>query len=97
MAVMSKTLSKLDALVGLGLYKGQIDLEKLFEDLTSLRGMMGFIDAQLRDIQLLFRSAKNRRKDIRVRDIVDKVATIYERSISKAKIELVIEGRSGVR
>jgi signal transduction histidine kinase len=94
-AVMSRTLSKLDALVALGLSKGQVDLEKLFEDLTSLRGMMGFIDAQLRDIQLLFRSAKSRRKDIRVRDIVDKVTRIYDRSISKAKIELSIEEVGG--
>jgi C4-dicarboxylate-specific signal transduction histidine kinase len=56
---------------------------------------MGFIDAQLRDIQLLFRSAKSRRKDIRVRDIVDKVTRIYDRSISKAKIELSIEEVGG--
>ena len=56
-----------------------------------LRGMLGFVDAQLRDIQLLFRSAKQRRKDIRVADVLDKVAKIYDQSMEKAGIDLDVE------
>jgi len=89
--VMSKALQKMDALIRIGSNRARIDLDKLFEDLTTLRGMLGFIDAQLKDIQLLFRSAKQRRHEIRVRDLLEKVTKIYERSIKKLRIDLEIE------
>jgi signal transduction histidine kinase len=91
MSVMSKTLQKIDDLIRAAAGKGNVDFEKLSDDLATLRGMLGFIDAQLRDIQLLFRSAKQRRREIRVRDILDKVAKIYEQTINKSKIDLEIE------
>lgn len=53
--------------------------------------MLGFIDAQLRDIQLLFRSAKQRRRDKRVKDVLDKVVKIYEQTMEKSKIDLEID------
>ena len=90
-AVMSKALQKMDVLIRIGSNKDRVDLEKLFEDLATLRGMLGFIDAQLRDIQLLFRSAKQRRREIRVRDVLEKVVKIYEQAIKKSNIELEIE------
>ena len=34
-----------------------------------------FIDAQLKDIQLLFKSSKQRRRNLFVKDILDKVIT----------------------
>lgn len=94
-SVMSKALQKMDALIRVSGGKGKIDQEKLTEDLASLRGMLGFIDAQLRDIQLLFRSAKQRRREIRVRDVLDKVAKIYEQTMQKMRIELEVEAIGG--
>lgn len=94
-SVMSKALQKTDALIRQGSTKGQLDLEKLVEDLATLRGMLGFIDAQLRDIQLLFRSAKQRRREIRVKDVLEKVVKIYEQTMRQSKIELEIEQIGG--
>lgn len=90
-AVMAKAILKIDALIRLEPGKDSVDLDKMFEDLISLRGMLGFIDAQLKDIQLLFRSAKQRRREIRVMDVLEKVAKIYEQTIKKSKIDLQIE------
>ncbi|AMP06515.1 ATP-binding protein [Collimonas pratensis] len=90
-SVMTKALEKMDGMIRVGTNRKNLDLDSLFDALATVRGMMGFIDAQLHDIQLLFRSAKQRRRDIRVRDVLDKVVKIYENSIRKAKIELEIE------
>ncbi|MED5615787.1 sensor histidine kinase [Janthinobacterium sp. P210005] len=90
-SIMNKALQKMDSIIRVGNGKAKVNFEKMMEDLASVRGMLGFIDSQLRDIQLLFRSAKQRRREIRVSDILEKVAKIYEQTISKANIEYEVE------
>lgn len=68
-----------------------LDRDELLKELQSIRGGMSFIEAQLKDIQLLFKSSKQRRKSIRVKDIVDKVERIYHRLLNKESIELSIK------
>jgi signal transduction histidine kinase len=87
-SMMQNVLSNLDYLIKDFQSGKSIDLEKVYEKLNLLRGMLGFIDAQLRDIQLLFTSAKQRRKNIRVLEILEKVERIYQKQLIKSKIKL---------
>ena len=58
--------------------------------MNSIRGSLGFVHAQLKDIQLLFTSSKQRRRNIQVRDIVEKVAKIYQNMADKEKVKVSI-------
>ncbi|WP_232422663.1 ATP-binding protein [Leptospira santarosai] len=52
---------------------------------------MGFVESQLKDIQLLFTSSKQRRRNIKVIEVLEKVVKIYERFLKKESIEFVIK------
>jgi signal transduction histidine kinase len=86
MSMMGKVFSNLDALITDLYAGGEIDKEQLLKELQSIRGGMSFIEAQLKDIQLLFRSSKQRRRNIRVIDILQKVERIYKRLMEKQRI-----------
>lgn len=89
MSFMSKALNTLDELISDSL-NDDIDNNILQEELQKLKGMLSFIEAQLKDIQLLFRSSKQRRKQIRVKDMLDKVIRIYKKQLKKEKINIEI-------
>jgi C4-dicarboxylate-specific signal transduction histidine kinase len=63
-----------------------IDKDELLKELQSIRGGMSFIEAELKDIQLLFKSSKQRRKSIRIKNIIEKVERIYKRLLTKENI-----------
>lgn len=90
-AMMSKAMMKIDGLIQKSSNRADTSLDKFFEDLTILRGILGFVDARLRDIQLLFRSTKQRRKDIRVLDLLRKVEKIYDQLLKTSNITLEVE------
>ncbi|MGR3178440.1 MAG: ATP-binding protein [Candidatus Anammoxibacter sp.] len=89
MSFMGKALNTLDELIRDSL-NDDIDNNILQEELHKLKGMLSFIEAQLKDIQLLFRSSKQRRKQIRVNDMLDKVIRIYRKQLRKDKINIEI-------
>ena len=70
---------------------GSITIDKVSEELQKLRGIFSFVETQMKDIQLLFRSSKQRRRNIRVDDILQKVVRIYKNTLTKAGIEQEIE------
>ena len=70
---------------------GSVTIDKVAEELQKLRGIFSFVETQMKDIQLLFRSSKQRRRNIRVDDILQKVVRIYKNTLTKAGIELEIE------
>ncbi|RYE26612.1 MAG: HAMP domain-containing histidine kinase, partial [Sphingobacteriales bacterium] len=90
MGIMAKVFTNLNGLVSDLMRADEIDKDKLLHDLQSLRGSLSFIEAQLKDIQLLFKSSKQRRRDIRVKETVEKVERIYARLLQKEKISLTI-------
>jgi len=63
---------------------------KITEELLKIRGIFSFVDSQMKDIQLLFKSSKQRRRAIRVSDILEKVVTIYKRTLQREKVSLKI-------
>jgi signal transduction histidine kinase len=91
MAIMGKVYANIDGLIqDIMATTDEIDRDSVLKDLQSIRGGMSFIEAQLKDIQLLFKSSKQRRKSIRVKEIIEKVERIYKRLLTKEKITLNI-------
>ncbi len=91
MGIMGKIFSNLDGLIQDLMSIDEIDRDELIKELQSIRGGMSFIEAQLKDIQLLFKSSKQRRKNIRVKEIVEKVERIYRRLLIKESINFSIK------
>ena len=87
MAIMGKALISLDGMVR-DVMHDDLDQGALEKELQSLRGMLSFIEAQLKDIQLLFKSSKQRRRNLKVKEIFDKVEHIYQRILKKEGIAL---------
>lgn len=91
MGIMGKVFTNLDGLIRDLMSTGdEIDKEELLKEMQSIRGGMSFIEAQLKDIQLLFKSSKQRRKSIKVKDIVEKVERIYRRLLKKESVQFSI-------
>jgi len=90
MGIMGKVFTNLDGLIRDLMSTDEIDKEELLRELQSIRGGLSFIEAQLKDIQLLFKSSKQRRKTIKVKDIIEKVERIYRRLLKKEAIEFSI-------
>ena len=95
MSMMSRVLQNLEGIIRDIEAGGEIEHEDLSRQLQSVYGGMSFIGRQLRDIQLLFTSSKQRRRLLDVRPLVDKVAAIYDRLLKKRKITLTIEQPRG--
>jgi signal transduction histidine kinase len=93
-AIMGKAMISIDGLIRDSMYD-DLDRTELHKELHSLRGMLSFIEAQLKDIQLLFKSSKQRRRLIRLKEVVEKVERIYRRILKKEGIELSIKESSG--
>ncbi|EKO33272.1 GHKL domain protein [Leptospira santarosai str. MOR084] len=88
---MSKVLINIDSLIKDLVSGDKIDINQLLSNLQSIRGGMGFVESQLKDIQLLFTSSKQRRRNIKVIEVLEKVVKIYERFLKKESIEFVIK------
>jgi signal transduction histidine kinase len=91
MSVMGRALISLDALIRETQREGDLNKDLVSRELTTLRGMLSFIETQLRDVQLLFKSSKQRRKDLRVKEILEKVKRLFASSLQRDGIELSIE------
>jgi signal transduction histidine kinase len=55
--------------------------------------MLSFVEAQLKDIQLLFKSSKQRRKDVRIKDVLQKVQKLFASTLTKENVSLNVEER----
>ena len=90
MLMLSKGILGIDDLIK-DCMGGSVTIDKVNEELQKLRGIFSFVETQMKDIQLLFRSSKQRRRNIRVNDILQKVVRIYKNTLTKASIKLEIE------
>jgi signal transduction histidine kinase len=94
MSVLHRGLIALDALIVQTQKSGTLAKDFINRELISLRGMFSFVESQLKGIQLLFKSTKQRRRDIRVRDVLQKVHKLFEVSLKREGIafEIVEQG-----
>jgi len=90
MAIMGKAMNSIDSLIRDTLLNDTIDKDELNKEMQALRGMLSFIEAQLKDIQLLFKSSKQRRRNIKIITIIEKVEKIYRNLMKKLGVKLVI-------
>lgn len=85
MMLMNKGLDQLQALVSDSMY-GAIETSKLSGELQKIFGIFSFVKSQMKDMQLLFTSSKQRRRQLRINDYVDKVLAIYKRTLRENSI-----------
>ena len=90
MMMLSKGIEGIDNLMKDFMGKS-ISFEEGTEELQKLRGIFSFVETQMKDIQVMFRSTKQRRRNIRVDDILSKVVRIYKNVLHRSKIKLEIE------
>ena len=95
MAVMRRALVALDSLIHETQRQGELNKELVNRELNTLRGMLSFIETQLKDVQLLFKSTKQRRKDIRPREVLDKVLRLFSSSLSRDGVAVNIVEKGG--
>lgn len=96
MRMMNLVLTNLDNLISDIISSNTpIDGESLLKELNSIRGSLGFVHAQLKDIQLLFTSSKQKRRNIQVREILDKVVKIYKNTANKQNVKITINEVKG--
>lgn len=90
MSMMSKLSSSVDYVLK-DLINETYEHDELINEIQKCKGMVSFIESQLKDIQLLFRSAKRKRKNLRIEEMLDKVVHIYKRNLKQEKIQLEIK------
>jgi C4-dicarboxylate-specific signal transduction histidine kinase len=89
MMMMTKGMTAIDNLIKDT--KGHILKEsEIIDTLLKVKDMFVFVENQIKNIQLLFKSSKQRRRDIQVINAVDQVKNIYKRSLEREQIELKI-------
>jgi signal transduction histidine kinase len=91
MMALAKALTEIDSLVSQTQRPGELDKVAVNRTLTMLRGILSFVQTQMRDVQLLFKSSKQRRKDVRVEEILIKVQRLFQTALDRAKIEVTVE------
>ncbi len=90
MAVMHRGLMALDSLISETQKPGTLSKDLVGRELISLRGMLSFVETQLKDIQQLFKSTKQRRKDVRVKEILEKVERLFATSLTREGVKFRI-------
>lgn len=84
--MLSKGVDAVDNLIK-DIDGGVLTDEQIENELHSIRGMFSFVKDQMRDIQLMFKSSKQRRRPIRFEDLLEKVEKIYKRTFVRENIE----------
>ena len=87
--MLSKGVDAIDNLIK-DIDGGVLTDEQIENELLSIRGMFSFVKDQMRDIQLLFKSSKQKRRPIRFEDLLEKVEKIYKRTLYREHIEYTV-------
>lgn len=91
MMFYSKALSNIDNLIELSTLDKIIRLCEVNDKLTSLRGALSFVESKLKNIQVLFRSSKGRRANLKVKDYLEKILVLFDKTLRNRKIDCEIE------
>lgn len=83
--MLNKGIDAIDQLVG-DIDGGLLTDEQIENELHSIRGIFSFVRDRMGDIQLLFKSSKQRRRNIRFADVLEKVEKIYSRTLKRENI-----------
>lgn len=83
--MLNKGIDAIDQLVE-DIDGGLLTDEQIENELHSIRGIFSFVRDRMGDIQLLFKSSKQRRRNIRFADVLEKVEKIYSRTLKRESI-----------
>lgn len=84
--MLNKGIDAIDQLVE-DIEGGILTDDQIENELHSIRGIFSFVRDRMGDIQLLFKSSKQRRRNIRFADLLEKVEKIYSRTLKRDNIE----------
>lgn len=90
MLMMNRGLDNLAALMRDSMSQN-IDPKTLLDQLQKLYGIFSYVGNQIKDMQQLFVSSKQRRKRIRVKDLLDKVIRLYKNIMDRNGIVVRID------
>jgi len=90
MLMMNRGLDSLSKLMKDSM-SDNFDPSTLSGELQRLYGIFSYVGNQLQDMQQLFVSAKQRRKRIRVKDLLDKVIRLYSNIMNRNGIEVKVD------
>jgi len=71
--------------------RGGFNPPELPEELHKIRGMLAFVENQMRNMQVLFRSSRQRPHAINVKELLTKVVKIYAEAFKRNSIKVSIE------
>jgi signal transduction histidine kinase len=92
MLMMGKALDAIDSMVSAAAADPNERVGNYADDLHKIQGMLSFVEHRMRDLQSLFRSSKQRRRKIVVKEVLEKVQKIYQTSLTKLSVDVdVIE------
>lgn len=83
--MLNKGIDAIDQLVE-DIDGGILSDEQIESELHSIRGIFSFVRDRMGDIQLLFKSSKQKRRNIRFTDLLEKVEKIYSRTLKRENI-----------
>ena len=72
---------------------GRLGKDDVSKELNTIKDIFLFVQDEMRNIQLLFKSSKQKKRTIKVAPLLEKVAQIYKNTLKRANIKLVIEKR----
>jgi signal transduction histidine kinase len=90
MSVMQRALNTLDSLLREASGKDHLSKDLVHHELSALRGMLSFVETQLKNMQLLFKSTKQRRRDLQVSEVLEKVKQLFTSQFRKDAIDVRI-------
>lgn len=90
MMFYSKALANLDNLIELSTFDPERRLLDVHKDLNSVRGALAFVEAKLKNIQMLFRSSKGKRTNLKVRVYLEKIISLFEKTLRNKNIQYEI-------
>ena len=90
MLMMNRGLDNLSALMKDSM-SDSFNPANLTAELQKLYGLFSYVGSQMQDMQQLFVSAKQRRKRLRVKDLLDKVIKLYGNIMKRNGIEVKVD------
>lgn len=88
MIVLKKSLGQINQIINDLRLDGEVDKQKLLEQMLSLENSMNLVNTQMKDIRLLFPTAKTRAKVISVLEVLKKVNKLYTRAFQQNAIKI---------
>jgi C4-dicarboxylate-specific signal transduction histidine kinase len=90
MVALTRSLGVVDGLISQTQRQGALDKAAVQRDLESLRGILSFVQTQMKDVERLFKSSKQKRRPVRIEEMVEKVQRLFEGALKRAQIQVEV-------